>query len=111
MHDSLFSCSGTLDVLNLRKTDECDARDDMEQHEEEEKKRKRGDRGSRRAKKIKDDEGEEVGARGSSYRVGEDRQYDVWLPPDNQSGGDTCHVLINRPGVAGAVLLTPSLTR
>ena len=89
-----------MDVLNLRQTDECEARDDMEQHEEEEKKRKRGDRGSRRAKKIKDDEEEEeederVGKRGSSYRVGEDRQYDVWLPPDNQSGGaETCHVIL-----------------
>merc|ERR1712226_1480560 len=68
---------GTLDVL-CKHNDVPDVEADFE---EEEKKRKRGDRGAKRNKKVKEQNTEE-----SSYRLGEDRQYDVWLPPQNQTG-------------------------
>jgi len=74
---------GTLDVLNLQR---AEVEGDLDQQlEEEEKKRKRGDRGLRRAKKKKEEEEEEE-EKESHYRVGADRQYDVWMPPQDQSG-------------------------
>ena len=45
-------------------------------------KKKRGDRGSKRKTKI--EEVKEV--KEDYYQVGMDSKYDVWLPPDNQSG-------------------------
>lgn len=46
-------------------------------------KRKRGDRGAKR-KNNKPEEQEEV--KEDYYKVGMDEKYDVWLPPQNQSG-------------------------
>ena len=57
-------------------------------YEEPAQKRKRGDRGNKRKKKAdedgeNDDEGEEEE---SYYKIGADSKYDVWLPPQGQSG-------------------------
>jgi len=74
---------GTLDVLNIQR---AEVEGDLDQQlEEEEKKRKRGDRGLRRAKKKKEEEEDEE-EKETHYRVGADRQYDVWMPPQDQSG-------------------------
>jgi hypothetical protein len=78
---------------NLPKTDSenlvsCDSQDRMESDLtlEESQKRSRGDRGTkRRAKKI-DPEEDDENAGDSYYKVGMDRKYDVWMPPQNQSG-------------------------
>jgi hypothetical protein len=51
-----------------------------EEYNDEEKKRKRGDRGANRKKKKREEE------EASNYKVGEDRQYDVWMPPADQKG-------------------------
>merc|ERR1719341_1426076 len=78
---------GTLDVLNAQKIEavEGDTMDDFD--EESERKRKRGDRGAKRAKKKKEEEEEEEEElKDDYYKVGMDRQYDVWMPPSNQDG-------------------------
>ena len=50
-------------------------------------KRKRGDRGSkRRAKAAEESDQTEVAEPKDSYRLGEDAKYDVWVPPQDQSG-------------------------
>ena len=50
-------------------------------------KRKRGDRGSkRRAKAAEESDQTEVAEPKDSYRLGEDAKYDVWVPPQGQSG-------------------------
>jgi len=55
--------------------------DNMETDEDgEEKQKKRGDRGSKRKVKKVDDDPEEY------YKIGMDSKYDVWVPPQNQSG-------------------------
>ena len=77
---------GTLDVLNAQKIEavQGDTLDDVD--EESERKRKRGDRGAKRAKKKKEEEEEEEELKDDYYKVGMDRQYDVWMPPSNQDG-------------------------
>merc|ERR1711971_1059959 len=80
---------GTLDVLNAQKIEavvQGDTLDDVD--EDSERKRKRGDRGAKRAKKKKEeeDEEEEEELKDDYYKVGMDRQYDVWMPPSNQDG-------------------------
>ena len=74
---------GTLDVLNAQKIEAVQG-DTLEDNDEE-RKRKRGDRGSKRAKKKKDEDEEEE-LKDDYYKVGMDRQYDVWMPPSNQDG-------------------------
>jgi len=68
---------GTLDVLSNHTEVP-----DQEFESEEDKKRKRGDRGTKRNKKICKEQDPED----SFYKLGEDRQYDVWLPPQGQTG-------------------------
>jgi len=46
----------------------------------EEKQKKRGDRGSKRKVKKVEEEPDEY------YKIGMDSKYDVWVPPQNQSG-------------------------
>ena len=76
---------GTLDVLNAQKIEAVQG-DYLEDNDEDsERKRKRGDRGSKRAKKKKDEDEEEE-LKDDYYKVGMDRQYDVWMPPSNQDG-------------------------
>jgi len=70
--------SGTLDVL---KDISALGQDNMEIDEDgEEKQKKRGDRGSKRKVKKVEEEPEEY------YKIGMDSKYDVWVPPQNQSG-------------------------
>jgi len=70
--------SGTLDVL---KDISALGQDNMETDEDgEEKQKKRGDRGSKRKVKKVEEEPEEY------YKIGMDSKYDVWVPPQNQSG-------------------------
>jgi len=64
---------GTLDVLKEISDGNMEAEDD-------EKHRKRGDRGSKRKVKKVEEEEEEY------YKIGMDSKYDVWVPPQNQSG-------------------------
>ena len=48
-------------------------------------KKKRGDRGSKRKTKV--EEVKEVKEmKEDYYKIGMDSKYDVWLPPENQSG-------------------------
>ena len=55
--------------------------DEPNTEEEETVKRKRGDRGSKRKTKIEEPKEED-----DYYKVGMDSKYDVWVPPQNQSG-------------------------
>ena len=55
--------------------------DEPNPEEEETVKRKRGDRGSKRKTKIEEPKEED-----DYYEVGMDSKYDVWVPPQNQSG-------------------------
>jgi len=69
---------GTLDVL---KDNSALGQDNMETDEDgEDKQKKRGDRGSKRRIKKVEEEPEEY------YKIGMDSKYDVWVPPQNQSG-------------------------
>jgi len=70
---------GTLDVLK-EISDAGQVNLDVEE-DSEEKQKKRGDRGSKRkVKKMEEEEPEEY------YKIGMDSKYDVWVPPQNQSG-------------------------
>ncbi len=65
-----------------------DENNDIGYEEEPSQKRKRGDRGNKRKKKAEEDgendgEGEEAD---SYYKIGADSKYDVWLPPQGQTG-------------------------
>jgi len=69
---------GTLDVVkDMSASDQAsiDIDDDGE-----EKQKKRGDRGSKRKVKKVEEEPDEY------YKIGMDSKYDVWVPPQNQSG-------------------------
>eukprot|EP00090_Calanus_glacialis_P045206 TRINITY_DN8245_c0_g1_i1.p1 TRINITY_DN8245_c0_g1~~TRINITY_DN8245_c0_g1_i1.p1 ORF type:complete len:740 (-),score=270.81 TRINITY_DN8245_c0_g1_i1:59-2278(-) len=68
---------GTLDVL---KDISAVGQENMDTEEDSEEKRKRGDRGSKRKVKKVEEEPEEY------YKIGMDSKYDVWVPPQNQSG-------------------------
>lgn len=68
----------TLDVL---KDISSQGQENMDTEEDsEEKQRKRGDRGNKRKIKKVEEEPEEY------YKIGMDSKYDVWVPPQNQSG-------------------------
>ena len=50
-------------------------------------KRKRGDRGSkRRTKLVESSQSSTTQEKEEFYKVGMDSKYDVWVPPENQSG-------------------------
>ena len=49
-------------------------------------KRKRGDRGSKRRAKLEESSGSVSKEKEEFYKVGMDSKYDVWVPPENQSG-------------------------
>merc|ERR1712150_73134 len=49
-------------------------------------KRKRGDRGSKRRAKLEESSQFMSEEKEEFYKVGMDSKYDVWLPPENQSG-------------------------
>ena len=49
-------------------------------------KRKRGDRGSKRRAKLEESNQSISNEKEEFYKVGMDSKYDVWVPPENQSG-------------------------
>ena len=57
--------------------------EDVSEESDDVVKRKRGDRGSKRRAKLEESITEE---KEEFYKVGMDSKYDVWLPPENQSG-------------------------
>jgi len=78
-NSSVTKAVGTLDVLkNISSDDQTNKDKDAEDCDEKQK--KRGDRGWKRKVKTAEDDEEEY------YKIGMDSKYDVWVPPQNQSG-------------------------
>eukprot|EP00092_Neocalanus_flemingeri_P004745 GFUD01005110.1.p1 GENE.GFUD01005110.1~~GFUD01005110.1.p1 ORF type:complete len:740 (-),score=266.57 GFUD01005110.1:100-2319(-) len=69
---------GTLDVI--KDISDVGQVDPEAEEDSEDKYKKRGDRGSKRKVKKLEEEPEEY------YKIGMDSKYDVWVPPQNQSG-------------------------
>ena len=72
------------EASTAQSTDQTEQKDVSE--ESDVLKKKRGDRGSKRRAKLEESTQSNTKEKEEFYKVGMDSKYDVWLPPENQSG-------------------------